>query len=329
MKLYTTVDIPVSQYQITYKKQGMWLGSCFADRMGGIMSEFKFPVTVNPFGVLYNPASIVQSLLMMENKRVPKSDDLISRDGLLCSLDFHTSFSGINEQEVLHHMEDAVKQGNEALFSSDYLVLTLGTPLVYRYLPTGKIVCNCNKIPARQFVQERLDIDEIVSLFSNLFEREPYSQKQILFTVSPVRYIRNGLADNFLNKSILRVAVAELARIYPFVNYFPAYEIMTEELRDYRFYEEDMVHPSSQSVQYIWERFSDTYFSSETRLLFPELERITRAVRHRPLYPDSEAYHAFRETMYRQIKEISEMYPFLNLTKELCFFSSEKKMEMK
>ena len=323
MKLYTTVDTPASPYRIAYDKQGLWLGSCFADRMGGLMAGFKFPVTVNPFGVLYNPASIVRSLLRMENGILPEPEELLSDKGIFCSLDFHSSFSGTDKTDVLRRMSDAVCRGQRALTSADYLVLTLGTPVVYRYRPTGNIVCNCNKISARQFAQERLTAREIVTLFAELFDREPYCRKRILFTVSPVRHIRDGMADNFLNKAVLRVAIAELMRIYPFVDYFPVYEIMNDELRDYRFYEADMLHPSGQAVQYIWQRFAETYISDETRRIFPELEKIAGAVRHRPLHPASEAYRKFRETAYGQVRRVSEKYPFLDLTEELRFFGPE------
>ena len=320
MKLYTTVDIPASPYRITYEKQGLWLGSCFADRMGGLMSGFKFPVTVNPFGVLYNPASIVRSLLRMEHGTRPKPEELLFDGGMFCSLDFHSSFSGIEREDVLRRMSDAVIRGHRALMSADYLVLTLGTPVVYRYLPTGEIVCNCHKISARQFTRERLTAGEIVALFATLFDREPYCRKRILFTVSPVRHIRDGMADNFLNKAVLRVAIAELMRMYPFVDYFPVYEIMNDELRDYRFYEVDMLHPSAQAVQYIWQRFTETYIPDETRKIFSELERIAAAVRHRPLHPDSATYRKFRKTVGERVRKVSEKYPFLDLTEELRFF---------
>lgn len=294
MVLSTAVALPKYPFQISHAQSGLILGSCFAQHIGSKISEALFPVTVNPRGVLFNPASIARAYNEITGGRKYKLEDLVFDGTLWHSMQHHGSFSASTADEVLR------KINCEVPTSYQYIIVTLGTAWVYRY--RGEIVANCHKIPSAEFERRRLTVAQCVDALRPL----ALSGARVILTVSPVRHVKDGLSENCLSKSILRLAVAELTEQYDNVHYFPSYEILMDELRDYRYYADDMIHPSVVAVDYIWERFEQAFFNSQTCQLVQRALRITRALDHRPLHGQSDSYLKFREETLGKLRELEK-----------------------
>lgn len=261
MKLQTIVDIPKSTWQIEHSDRVMLLGSCFADEVGSRFVRGGFDAMVNPFGTLYNPASIAAMLqcCITQNGNAEIFED---QQGIWHSWMHHSKFSAHTEEELKSNITAVHQQASDFLRNANVLIVTFGTAIIYRLKETGMLVANCHKQLDSLFVRERLSTDAIISQWQSLIHNlQTFNPKlKLIFTVSPIRHKRDGLHINNISKGILLQAVEELSD-----SYFPSYEIMLDELRDYRFYAEDMVHPSPLAVEYIWERFQETYFTSTTR----------------------------------------------------------------
>ncbi len=285
MKLQTQIEITPSPWQIGYDDRILLLGSCFSDEMGRKMEEHNLNVTCNPFGTLYNPLSIAQAVQMTE---VPP---LVEYEGLWHSMAHHGSFSRPTENETREAVSQSIQTMQQALREATVVISTFGTAWVYQM--NGEIVGNCHKIPAREFSRRRLSVEEIVAAWQPLIAR--YPDKHWIFTVSPIRHVKDGLHGNQLSKSTLLMAVeglmntdrcADRVQTTDRISYFPSYEILLDELRDYRFYADDLVHPSSMAVDYIWERFIETFCAPATRNRMNIEHKQWRFAHHRPLHPD-------------------------------------------
>lgn len=277
VKLQTIVDIAPSPWKIGYEDNILLLGSCFADSIGQIMAEHYLNVTCNPFGTLYNPLSIAQALQMTE---VPP---LIEHDGLWHSMAHHGSFSRASRDEAEQAVKASIETMQAALQQASVVIVTFGTAWVYEM--SGEIVGNCHKLPESSFTRRRLSVEEIVAAWQPILER--YPNKHWLFTVSPIRHIRDGLHENQLSKATLLQAVEQIVNgkwTNGKSHYFPSYEIMLDELRDYRFYADDLVHPSSLAVRYIWERFADTFCTPQTKNELMIQHKRWQYDHHRPLH---------------------------------------------
>lgn len=310
-------EIPECPFQITPEQPGLVLGSCFAAHIGGWLREGKIPVCVNPFGVLYNPASIAQALRRLASGEPFGEEDLFSHNGLWHSFAHHGDFSGPEQKATLKGINAALAAGIEALEKADYLMLTLGTAWVYER--QGSVVANCHKVPAREFTRRRFTVSEITALLAAQIERWP--QKQVILTVSPVIHRGDGLVGNQFSKALLIVAAHELTARFPGrVHYFPAYEIVTGELRDYRFYAEDMCHPSPLAVAYVRERFAGALLSPGAAELMAAAAELKKAMLHRPLHPDSPEYALFRAGMRQKAENLQQRYKNADFGEELRFF---------
>ncbi|MBR1878496.1 MAG: GSCFA domain-containing protein [Paludibacteraceae bacterium] len=284
MKLHTSVDIPSSPWQIGYNDRILLLGSCFSDEIGRKMEEHNMPVTCNPFGTLYNPLSIAQAMQMTE---VP---ELLAYDGLFHSMAHHGSFSRPTESGTREAVARSLQTMQTAIREATVIIVTFGTAWVYEM--GGTVVGNCHKMPANYFTRRRLSVDEIVTAWQPVVAA--YPDKHWIFTVSPIRHVKDGLHENQLSKATLLMAVEELVKCPnepindQMVNrlYFPSYEILLDELRDYRFYADDLVHPSSLAVNYIWERFTETFCSPHTRNQMNIENKRWKFAHHTPLHPD-------------------------------------------
>ena len=259
MKLQTIVDIKPSKWKIGYEDKILMLGSCFSDEIGEQMQQRYLNVTCNPFGTLYNPLSIAQAMQMTE---VPQ---LVEHEGLYHAMSHHGSFSRANQHEAEQAIRASIETMQQALQEATVIIVTFGTAWVYEM--NGEIVGNCHKLPESCFTRRRLSVEEIVAAWRSILDR--YPDKHWLFTVSPIRHIKDGLHENQLSKATLLQAVEQIVlHSYPSPatrRYFPSYEIMLDELRDYRFYADDLVHPSSLAVNYIWELFVDTFCTPQTK----------------------------------------------------------------
>ena len=295
MQLTTPVNIQPVSFQLTYKDVMMSMGSCFSDNIGHRLQEAFFPIKVNPFGVLFNPASIAISLNRIMESTLYTENELVFQDEIWHSMAHHGSFSREDKAETLHCINQTLQETREHLKSTRVLLLTFGTAWVYER--DGEVVANCHKLPAKQFVRRRMSVEEIVEQYTTLIHRltNLKPELKIIFTVSPVRHVKDGLHENLLSKAILLMAIEALCKQFSNVHYFPAYEIMIDELRDYRFYAEDMTHPNPQAVQYIWERFCATYMDKFTNTLVEQAEHIQRKLNHRSLYPHSPQAQNFKQ----------------------------------
>ena len=265
MEWLTHIDIPASEWKIESGARVLLVGSCFADEVGEKMVRGGMEAMVNPFGTLYNPASIAASLLRSISERdyTEDSTELVQgNDGLWHSWMHHSRFSSKSKTELLDAINETMHKVGSFLREADVLVITLGTAIIYRQKETGMLVANCHKMPDAMFVRERMTAYDIADQWLMLLQllESVNPRLKVIFTVSPIRHKRDGMHINQISKGILLQALDEMA-----VDYFPTYEIMLDELRDYRFYADDMIHPSELAVEYIWQRFQDTYFDNKTK----------------------------------------------------------------
>ena len=314
MKLYTTVHVTPSEKKIGYGDKILLLGSCFADNIGAKFEEHYFQTTINPFGTLYNPASIAKAVLGMGYGS--SGMGLVEHNGLWHSMMHHGSYSGVDKEEVIARCEESRIQMREALQQASVVIVTFGTAWVYEY--EGEVVANCHKLPANRFVRRRLTVDEIVDMWQPIIASMP--DKHWIFTVSPIRHVKDGLHENQVSKAILLQAVDRLISMSLSYNlstetlhcsYFTSYEIMLDELRDYRFYAEDMVHPSAVAVDYIWQRFVETYMTTDTQQEMRILHQLWRDRHHRFLHPDSPEAEQFAEHIKTRLQALQPRYPWL------------------
>lgn len=310
MKLYTSVDIAPSPKKIAYNDKILLLGSCFADNIGTKFGEYYFQTTVNPYGTLYNPASIAKAISGIGNG---VSDiGIVEHNGLWHSLSHHGSFSRADKEDLVRACEQSRVQLREALQQASIMIITFGTAWVYEY--EDKVVANCHKLPANRFVRRRMTVDEIVEIWQPILAAMP--DKHWIFTVSPIRHVKDGLHENQISKAILlqavdRLTAKQLDSPIGGLSYFPSYEIMLDELRDYRFYAEDMVHPSAVAVDYIWQRFVDTYMTADTQNEMRTLHQLWRDRHHRFLHPDSPEAQQFAAHIKTRLQQLQPRYPWL------------------
>jgi len=316
MKLQTEVNISPLKYKIDSTKRGLSIGSCFAQRVALRLRRLYLSIAINPFGVLYNPQSVADTIERLVGGEPFTEADLCFDGELWHSFAHHGSFSSPSLKRTLNMINTALDDGAEMLRRADYVIITFGTAWVFRHICSGMTVANCHKFPASDFVRERLNVEQMVETFEYIF-RTVLSDKRVILSVSPIRHIKDGLAENSLSKAVLRVAAAELCERCPNVEYFPAYEIMLDELRDYRFYKTDMLHPSEQAVDHIAERFMQAAVEHDTRELISKVEKIVTALEHRPMNPDTEAYARFRSEIETKIEELRKSHPEIVLPEKL------------
>ena len=283
MKLQTTVDIKPSEWKIGYGDKILMLGSCFSDEIGRQMEERKMAVTCNPFGTLYNPLSIANAI---QTSAVSHQPSVVFYDGLWHSMAHHGSFSRATKEEAEKAVADSVEAMQRALDEATVVIVTFGTAWVYELSAISHqpsvIVGNCHKMPEKWFRRRRLTIEEIVEAWQPILAQ--YPDKRWLFTVSPIRHVRDGLHENQVSKATLLMAVEAIRSQHSEVSYFPSYEILMDELRDYRFYADDLVHPSSMAVEYIWERFCETFCTPQTINAMHIAHKEWKFAHHRPLH---------------------------------------------
>lgn len=321
MDFRTTIHIADNMGIMHHSDRFMMLGSCFSDNIGGKLHQAMIDVNVNPFGTLYNPMSIASSVNRIINAVPERGIDLFQGSGVWNSYNFHSRYSLADKEATLTLMNEQIAKAHEHLKSCHTLVVTLGTAVVYRLKETNLVVANCHKVPQHNFTRRMASVDEITEVLSAMVEwlREFNPQLRILFTVSPIRHIADGLEVNSLSKATLRVAVANVNRVYrDFTAYFPAYEIVMDDLRDYRFYADDMMHPSPLAIEYIWSHFVDIFFSTSAKNVFQAWQEIRKGIDHRPFNPDSEKYKQFLTQLALRIDRFKEKYPTFDVENELA-----------
>jgi hypothetical protein len=319
-KFRTVIDIPASPDKISYQSRGLFMGSCFADDIGERMKSLKFPVQINPFGTLFNPASISSNLMTLISEELLTEADLSFHDGMWFSFSHYTGFAHRDKQECLTSINSALTGATSWLKQCSFLVITFGTAWTYTYKETGKLVANCHKLPAACFSRDLLDPAAIAGIYDLLLGalRSFNPGIRVIFTVSPVRHWKDGAVNNQVSKSVLLLSIHELLKKHDNIVYFPAYEIFMDELRDYRFYAGDMLHPSEQGIAYVWERFCDTFLHGDSLKIMAGVTAIINAVAHRPRQTDSPNLIKFAENTLKQIDHFTLSNPYLDFSREIA-----------
>jgi hypothetical protein len=312
---FTPVTIPNYPFRITYRDTSVWIGSCFTSNIGDAMKSLKFHCEVNPFGALYNPASILLTLKMLLDRKLLSSGELFEFNELWSSFCFHSSFSDIDKSKALEKMNRQLHDASNRLYNSKYLFITFGTAYVFRLKTSGEIVGNCHKLPSENFDYERLSTDETVKQYADFVNivSSIIPEIKIVFSVSPVRHLKNGAHSNQISKSVLILAVDRLTGLFPDrCFYFPAYEIVLDELRDYRFYEKDLCHLSETAVDYVRKVFIDSMVDEDDRKIMQEIEKLNLARAHRPFNTETDCYRKFVENTDKKETELKKQYPYLD-----------------
>ncbi|MEY4905250.1 MAG: hypothetical protein RLZZ292_3065 [Bacteroidota bacterium] len=290
------------------------IGSCFTENIGAYLEKAKFKIAINPFGIVYNPISMADTLFyLLNNKDFEVEKNIFEHQGIWSSFLHHSSFSALTKEGIIEKIQGELIKSQAFFSKTNRLLITFGSATVYENKESTQIVANCHKLPAHTFIKRRLSIEEITATYGRLLTELQANNPslEIIFTVSPIRHIRDGLVENQRSKATLLLAIDALCARFERVHYFPAYELLLDDLRDYRFFENDLIHPTAFATQYIWEYFSETYFNSTTKEIIEALKKIYMAAAHRPFQPDSAAHQNFLEIHQENIEIFNAKYPFL------------------
>lgn len=322
MNLRTTFNIDPSPHRITFDDRVMFIGSCFASSIGSLMERGKMAVMINPAGTVYNPVSVCNTLDAVTSGKEFRKDDLHFHDGMWLSFYHYTDFSSEDPDKTLERINNKISEASLFLKNSGFLFITFGTARIYRWKKTGQIVSNCHKIPSEQFSHELLPVNEIVRLWTEQLDRlsSLCPHLRVIFTISPVRHLKDGAHGNQVSKSALFLAIEELLGHPSKPQYFPAYELLMDDLRDYRFYDDDMLHPSESAINYIWEAFSRCYLDDEAKEIWNEALKITKARAHRFKTDSSAGQKKFAKKILDNISDIEARVPSINFSDEKSYF---------
>jgi len=302
----TPLDITRSPFSLTIKDPVLTIGSCFADMLGVQLKKNKFTVSHNPFGTLFNPLSIHRALRYTIFHELPAEHTYLQHHDVFANYDFHSVFSGLQRKSVDDKIKEAIGFNHYFLKDCMFLIITYGTAMVYERNDTKEIVANCHKVPAHHFTKRLLQPGDIIKSFDSLYsELKAFNPHiKIILTVSPVRHTKETLELNSVSKAILRLACHAISETYVDIEYFPAYEIMLDDLRDYRFYASDMIHPSEDAEKYIWEKFIESYFDEESIRFLEKWNKIQTALTHKPFHPQAAAHQRFLKDTLSLLQEL-------------------------
>lgn len=323
MRFHLDLNTGSGPHPIGHRQKVLLMGSCFTEHMGKRLNDLKFDCHTNPFGIVFNPESMQQQLARFLERRLFQESDLMEDKGLWLSLETHTSLNKADKETLLTTLNALVEEWHAHLKTAGWLVLTFGSAFYYEHNDLARIVANCHKLPAKQFIKKMADPAAITHSYHVLIKklRELNPGLRVLVTVSPVKHLCDGVVENNLSKAVLTVAAHGIANANKHCYYFPAYELVNDDLRDYRFYEADMAHPNQQAVDYVWQKFSDAYFDPEDRVLLDRLAAVNTAFRHRPLQEATPAFAAFKKAQLQKCLELKNDFPYLDLNKEIGYFS--------
>lgn len=309
---HTALTLTPLPHPLHYADAILALGSCFAQNMSQCLSERLFNVCANPFGTLYNPLSIATALEYLLDDAPIQRAALVAHDGQWLHWQFHHDMAGPDADSVLNRLNETLNQARQHLQQAHCLLLTWGTAWVYRLRDNDMVVANCHRVPAAAFQRSRLEVADILAVWQPLLNRlhQRFPQLSIVGSVSPIRHLKDGLVNNQRSKATLLLALHQLADAHPnWVHYFPAYELLLDDLRDYRYYSDDLTHPSPLAINYIWDAFESTALASEEAMLRAQVERLQRAVAHRPRHPKSAAHQAFVKQQLDQLQALESRLP--------------------
>ena len=332
MQFQLPIQIKSPETRINYRDKILLTGSCFTEHIGNSLSELKFSVLQNPNGILFDPRSVCHSLLSYTENKQYKKEDLFFLNEVWNSWEHHSRFSNINSEFCLKTINESQQEAHDFLRTTDWLIITLGSSFSYQLTneasAAGKQrddgVANCHRAPSQWFNKHLLSIDEIVSLLDTAYHRLKQFNPglKIIFTISPVRHIRDGVIENNRSKARLIESVHHMINKLPGLYYFAAYELVIDVLRDYRFYDVDMVHPNYPATEFVMEKFRENFIDEESQQLMEEIKKIVIARKHKPFQPETNAHKAFLKTHFQKTKELQAKYSFLNLSDEINYFTT-------
>ncbi len=310
MQFRTQIPILKSDHPIDYNAKVVSLGSCFAVNMAEKLDYFQFQNTVNPFGILFHPLALEKCIDFALNQKKFTENDIFFHNERWHSFDVHSALSHSDRDIFLKNLNEITQKSKHQLEEATHLIITLGTAWVYRNNASNSIVANCHKVTSNQFSKELLSVVEIKRSLQTILKliQSANTKARIIFTISPVRHIKDGFVENQWSKSNLVVALHETIVGQTAVDYFPSYEIMMDELRDYRFYESDMIHPNQVAIDFIWERFSGAYVSAASKNVMDEIETIRKALSHKPFNPSSENHKDFVQKVNDKIALLQQTH---------------------
>lgn len=326
MEFFLPFQIQSYPFTISYRDAILFMGSCFSEEIGNKMKDLKFNVLQNPNGILYDPLSVCDSLFSYIANKSFEAEDLFELNGLWHSWKHHSRFSGINKKEVLDKINESRCAAHQFLAHAKFLIITLGTAFNYQLKEQRLNVANCHKAPAIFFEKTLLPTGQIISTFSNTLAalEKMNPGLKIIFTISPVKYVRDGVIENSRSKARLIEAVQSIVEQKQNVFYFPSYELVTDVLRDYRFYKNDLVHPNEAAVNFVFEKFGESFFDNSSKQIMEEIKKVLNAVNHKPFSKESVAHKKFLTGQLSNIQRIEELYPFINLSDEKSYFEDQQ-----
>jgi len=316
MKTRTLIDTPVYDFKLNYKETVFSLGSCFSEHIASRLAYLQYNVFNNPCGITFNPASLLTALKTVENPKSLHESQLIKTQGLWAHPDFHGSFNQLSTEAYMDRASEKLYQAQNSLKDASLVIITVGTCYAYRSKDTDRVVNNCHKLPSAHFDLELFDLDTTIEYLTELRETAlrvaPHGVK-FLWTVSPVRHIKNGLVRDRRSKSTALLAVHEMVDSYSDSYYFPSYEILVDDLRDYRYYEEDLIHPSKVAVDHVFDIFQESILDPSEGDLRKKIQSIVQRQQHRPLFPESAVHQQFLNKLEEDRVSLKSAYPDLNL----------------
>jgi len=321
INLSTSASIKKSEFKISHKSPVFLIGSCFTEHVGNKLLENKFDTFINPTGIIFNPISVVSALKNVFDQKEYLAENLSVHNEKWISFQHHGSFSSYNKAECLTRINTSIENAHQHIKKSKTIFITFGSAWVYEYESFG-VVANCHKIPNKEFAKRLLSVKEILTAFNQI--KEALKNFNVVFTVSPVRHVKDGLHENNLNKATLLLAINNLVEQHPNYHYFPAYELVIDELRDYRFYKDDLVHPTELAVNYVWEKFMNCYFDSGTQSLIEAIQKIKLAANHKPFNFESKEHQLFISKQISLMNDLSKQHDFLNFKDEVEQISTAK-----
>lgn len=309
----TEIQLPAYPFRIDHHQGICCMGSCFAEHIAARLAEGKFKVGLNPYGIVYNPVSLAKTIVDLVNGKKFGPEDVFQHNELWHSFDHHGAFSFPTQEQTLESINTTAGKGSDALRNANLLILTLGTAHLFEHRASNRIVANCHKLPGQDFERRRLPVEAVIDVLSKAITeaRMVNPSLRVLLTVSPVRHLRDGMVENQRSKATLLLAAATLCEQLSNTWYFPAYEMVIDDLRDYRFFEPDMIHPNSLAIDYIWEHFSQSFFEDSTQQLLQRIRKITQAAQHRPFHRETEAHRVFLQQQQEAIEALQREFPFL------------------
>jgi len=323
MQFMLSPDVPPLSRPLTYSDRILLIGSCFTEHISDRLAQHKFQVLQNPHGILFNPLSVAQSLNSYMDRQLYAADDLFLLNELWNSWDHHTRFSHVNQEAALMGINASQAAAASFIKQADVVIVTLGSAFQYYLKENGRHVANNHRAPAQWFEKRLLPIAEIVAALHDTIQRlhEYNPHAQVIFTISPVRHIRDGVTDNNRSKARLIEAVHDLCGRYDHVSYFPAYELIIDVLRDYRYYDIDFVHPNYSATSFVWEQFVKACIAPDAHDLMKQVADIVTARNHRTRFPDTQAHSRFMSNYLEKTQALAAKYPVLDLREEAAYFS--------